>query len=235
MNLFWFFTLGLLPSIAWLAFYYKKDPRPEPKRMVLIFFLYGIIISLPVALLENAITYSLGTNWIYSLIKTFLYYFFVVALIEELFKYWVFRFGIMKNPEFDEPVDALIYIIAVALGFAAVENILIIFPSTVQLLLKDAIIIIAYRSISATILHALASANIGFFFALSLYKIHKHKIYLYLGCFLSVFLHALYNFATNIEELAGLTIIFLVISILFVLVLWEFSYLKKLKSICNLN
>lgn len=234
MNLFWFFTLGLLPSIVWLAFYYKEDPRPEPKRMILVFFLYGIIISLPVALLENAITYNLGSSWTHSLIKIFLYYFFVIALTEELFKYWVFRFGIIKNPEFDEPTDAMVYIISVALGFAAVENILIIFPSTIQLLLKDAIIIIGYRSITATILHALTSANIGFFFALSLYRTHKRKKYLCFGLLVSVFLHALYNFATNIEAIKGIIIIFLVILILFFLVLWEFSRLKNLKSICKI-
>jgi len=233
-NIFWFFVLGLLPSILWLVFYYKKDPRPEPKRMVLIFFLYGIIIALPVALLENALTSILGPLETFPPYKIFLYYFFVVALIEELFKYWVFRFGIMKNPEFDEPTDALVYIIAVALGFAAVENILIIFPTTVQLFLKDAIIIIAYRSVSATILHALASANIGFFFALSLFRTHKRKLYLFLGCVLSVFFHALYNFATVLETKTGILVMFSVIFLLFVIVLWEFAKLNKLKSICKI-
>ncbi len=233
-NIFWFFVLGLLPSILWLVFYYKKDPRPEPKRMVLIFFLYGIIIALPVALLENAITSSLEPLETYSLYKIFLYYFFVVALIEELFKYWVFRFGIIKNPEFDEPTDALVYIIAVALGFAAVENILIVFPATVQLFLKDAIIIIAYRSVSATILHALASANIGFFFALSLFRTHKRKLYLSFGCVLSIFLHTLYNFATALEAKTGILVMLSVVFLLFLIVLWEFAKLNKLKSICKI-
>ena len=34
-------------------------------------------------------------------------------------------FSMKRNPVFDEPEDAMIYMIVVALGFAAVENILV--------------------------------------------------------------------------------------------------------------
>ena len=227
-----FVALGLLPSIIWLLFYLRKDVHPEPKRMVLVFFLFGMIISMPAAFVENSFALAFGEVFHHTLLGIFLYYLLGIALIEELSKYFAFRLGIAKNPEFDEPTDALIYMIIIALGFAAVENILLLFPTTAQVFLEDALIIALFRFVTATILHALASANIGFFFALSLYNTKKRKGLLFSGVCISIFLHALYNFATNIEGKIGATIIVGIIGTLFLVVLWEFAKIRKIKSVC---
>ncbi len=47
-----FIILGLLPSFIWLLFYLRKDHHPEPNSMVIRIFLYGMIITLPVAAIE---------------------------------------------------------------------------------------------------------------------------------------------------------------------------------------
>jgi RsiW-degrading membrane proteinase PrsW (M82 family) len=52
MNLFILIILGLLPSTIWLLWYLRKDKHPEPKQMILKIFFWGIIIAIPVALLE---------------------------------------------------------------------------------------------------------------------------------------------------------------------------------------
>ena len=51
----------------------------------------------------------------------------VIAVIEEVLKFYTGYLFIRKKPDFDEPVDAMIYLIAVGLGFATVENILIVY------------------------------------------------------------------------------------------------------------
>jgi RsiW-degrading membrane proteinase PrsW (M82 family) len=35
------------------------------------------------------------------------------------------RLKALRDPEFDEPIDAMLYMIIVALGFATIENILV--------------------------------------------------------------------------------------------------------------
>ena len=46
----------------------------------------------------------------------------VWAAIEELVKFSAISLVALRSVYFDEPVDALIYMITVALGFAAIEN-----------------------------------------------------------------------------------------------------------------
>ena len=55
-----------------------------------------------------------------------IHFFLWAALVEEVVKFMAIRFMILNDPEFDEPVDAMIYMITASLGFAAIENILFI-------------------------------------------------------------------------------------------------------------
>ena len=48
------------------------------------------------------------------------------ALIEEYVKYFMVKVGGFRNRELDEPCDIMIYMIIAALGFAALENILVL-------------------------------------------------------------------------------------------------------------
>ncbi|MEK7495853.1 MAG: PrsW family glutamic-type intramembrane protease, partial [Patescibacteria group bacterium] len=106
--------LGLLPSFAWLVFFLKEDERPEPKKMIAKVFMAGALMTIFVAVLQ------------FSLQKIFVSFsasFFVFAVIEEVFKFLAVYLVVRKSRFFDEPVDAMIYMITAALGFAMVENI----------------------------------------------------------------------------------------------------------------
>ena len=46
-----------------------------------------------------------------------------LALIEEIIKFVASHFAARRSPAFSEPVDAMIYMIVAALGFATLENI----------------------------------------------------------------------------------------------------------------
>lgn len=236
-NYLLFTCLGLLPSLIWLLFYLRRDVHPEPNEMVLKIFIYGMGITLIVAFIEIALCSYLETFNISLFWKMAIQFLIAIALIEELAKYLVVKVGVLKNPAFDEPIDAMIYMIVAGLGFAAVENILILFPTTPPDVLGQAFITTAGRFLSATLLHALAAANIGYFIALSfLERRKKDKIKLILfGIILSVILHGLYDIGIKVEGviyqilIAGLVLIFLTI-----LVIYEFHSIKKLKSICKL-
>jgi len=89
------------------------------------------------------------------------------------------------------------------------------------------------RFIGATFLHALCSANIGFFLALSLFKTKKRLRLLLSGLIISTILHGLFNIAIKIEGWQGLTIVITILIGLFLLVLYEFKKVKKLSSVCR--
>src|SRR3989338_9876816 len=121
--------LGLTPSLVWLYFFARKDCHPEPKNLLAQTFLMGIIIS-PIAILLQ-FSFAQFTSTITGIspavTQNTSYFFFWAAVVEEVIKFYAVRMLIMRSPEFDEPVDAMIYMITAGLGFAAMENILVMF------------------------------------------------------------------------------------------------------------
>jgi len=113
------YFFGFLPSIIWLLFYLQKDVHPESNKQILKVFFYGIIAGFCAILVEAMFKEVL-------LPKSILYIFIGGAFVEEYLKYLVIKFEILKNSELDEPFDIMLYMIISALGFAALENILIL-------------------------------------------------------------------------------------------------------------
>ena len=206
--MFYFVTipLALTPSLVWLFYYLKKDVHPEPNRFVIRVFLWGMTITVLVAigimiytkidqdLLKNGFNILDHLPYLFSVP---IFIIFLNAFWEEGLKYLIVRFTVLKNPEFDEPVDAMEYMIIVALAFAAVENILIaITHSDIQSL--SAILFV--RFLGATLIHALSSAVLGFFLARAIFwRKNRHRFplrlgFVWLGLIIATGLHGLFNF-----------------------------------------
>jgi len=204
---------GLAPSIIWLIYYLRKDVHPEPKRMVIKIFLLGALIAPIVALIEcfpagysqdaglTCPLRSVFSVFFSESLGTFLYMILIVGGAEEIFKYLIVRFKALRDPAFDEPTDAMIYMIIAALGFAAVENILVLFSLGKPFLITQVSLLTVYRFILPTFLHTLCSGTIGYFLAKALFD-RKQKIRLMiLGFSAAIFLHGLFNFSIiKIEE-----------------------------------
>ncbi len=224
MNYFLFILFGFLPSIIWLLFYLRKDAHPEPKTMVLKVFFFGMLIALPTALIE--VLLFRGFNWLdfSPALITGLNIFIAVAFIEEFMKYAVVNQKVIRNKEFDEPVDAMIYMIIVALGFAAVENLLILFSLTGYFeIFKTS----GIRFIGATFLHALCSATLGYFIALWFFR-KKSLGFVVLGLLIAVMCHGLYNFSlVAIHSGFKFAVPIVVLASLAIFVSWAFIDLKR--------
>jgi len=161
-----YIIFGILPSIIWLLFYLRQDVHPEPKIIILRVFFWGMLATLPVILLETGFRDFLD-GFSSSLLIKIVYWFLGVALVEEFLKYLVVRDKVLRDPEFDEPIDAMIYMMIAALGFAALENILVFLsPEVFFLPLEETLILVIFRFISVTFLHALSSGIVGYFLAL---------------------------------------------------------------------
>jgi len=249
MKYIFYILLGLLPSLIWLSFYLRKDKNPEPNRFILRVFFLGMLIA-PIAIvfellliwLLNPTTNPLDilshmpqNSFVSALLAATL----VPALVEEYLKYAVVKFQVIKKSIFDEPTDAMIYCIIAALGFAAVENLMVLFKIDFPDL-GQALGIIGFRFLGATLLHVLASAIVGYYLARSLFEIKKRKRLILIGLTIAIIFHACYNYLilTTFSETGNGLFFLSVIAILLISVSMVISFcfkkLKKQQSICKI-
>jgi RsiW-degrading membrane proteinase PrsW (M82 family) len=166
-------AFGFLPSLFWLAFYLRKDWHPEPKYLITRTFFMGLVLA-PLAVAGQWLLAKLVYSWNPLIdINTYPLFFLGAAFVEEVVKFLAVKFIVLHNADFDEPLDAMIYMITAALGFAAIENFLVLFQAFPNGA-SGAVQIWLYRFAGATFLHALTSAIVGYFLALSWFY-HKNS------------------------------------------------------------
>ena len=191
------FLVGFAPVFIWLWFWDHEDKHPEPKKLVILAFIGGIVSVLFALLFENyaCIYLAQGINGCNVPVEP-TPIIVVWAIIEELLKFIAAYVFVLRRTENHEPIDSMMYMITVALGFSAMENALFIFwlaPTSVSYGIQ-AIIVGNMRFVGATLLHTMASSMVGFAMALSFYKSKVVKrIYLFIGLVTAVILHIFFN------------------------------------------
>jgi RsiW-degrading membrane proteinase PrsW (M82 family) len=120
---------------------------------------------------------------------------FVWALCEELFKFFAAYLGGLRWAAFDEPLDAVIYLVTAALGFSAMENALFIWTPLMQGDVLRSVVTGDLRFIGASLLHTLSSATIGIMIAISWHRpAATRRLAAFAGVILAVVLHTMFNF-----------------------------------------
>lgn len=206
---------GFLPAIAWLIFFLFEDRlHPEPKKMVVKVFAIGILSAVAVVLiqllLQGLLFDKLGVSDMHPVVLTSL------AFTEEFIKFIAVYLIIRGSRFFDEPIDAMIYMITGALGFAAIENSLFLFQRAPEIVLE----IIVIRSVGATLLHALASGFVGFYWA-------RKK--LVLGLLIATLLHTAFNYLVSQFSGAPIYATSILIFASFFL-FYDFDIIKQIKQ-----
>jgi len=180
------FLGGLLPSFIWLYFLLKEDARhPEPKGLIALAFIVGmagVAAALPAeqyAKASLAGTTTVLTAW---------------ALVEEVLKYVMAAGFILWRRAVDEAPDYVIYMVTVALGFAAAENALFLIDPISSGSFATSFFTGDVRFLGSTLLHVVASAAIGFAFAFSA-RSHpfSRMAAAALGLILAIALHTSFN------------------------------------------
>jgi len=223
--------LGILPIVLWLVFFLWQDIlKPEPLKWLMILFGLGILITPLVWYGEGLYLKLLRVDLNVSLsVFNIILVYGGIAIIEELTKFFSAYFILKKNKHFDEAIDAMIYLIVLALGFGLVENILAASQEIVEGgILLPVLQTMSLRFVGANLLHALSSGIIGFFWALSLLK--KKKSYLYWGLILGIVLHFFFNLV--IIRFGGTAVFLISLGLFLVTVglLWAFDLLKRIKK-----
>ena len=120
-------VMSAVPGLLWLGYFHAQDRHePEPTHYVLGVYLLGCFIAGPMSeFLTDVLlapvplaTPSLDLFAADRLVRAFL----LVALAQELCKYVVVRYTVYLSPEFDEPMDGLVYMTAAGIGFATWDN-----------------------------------------------------------------------------------------------------------------
>lgn len=184
---------GLIPALFWLWFWLREDKeRPEPYLLIALAFIGGMMV-VPIALPMQQFACELYNNGVCQ--PPSLNLVFMWVIIEEVLKYAAALIIILWNRAVDEPIDTIIYMITIALGFAALENALFIFnPLSAGDIINSAHTGF-FRFLGPTLLHVLASGTVGVFLALSFYKkTGKKLMFGMIGLFIAIVLHALFNF-----------------------------------------
>ncbi len=123
---------AIVPAILLCIYIYKMDfIEKEPILMLLILFFLGVIITVPVAYAESELISIFNIDYNNNL-SCFILSFFIVALIEEGFKFLVLYFGTWKNKNFDHIYDGIVYAVFISLGFAMLENLLYVAQPTLS-------------------------------------------------------------------------------------------------------
>ncbi|HAS80649.1 MAG: hypothetical protein UR25_C0002G0019 [Candidatus Nomurabacteria bacterium GW2011_GWE1_32_28] len=178
---------GIIPALFWLWFWLKEDnQKPEPKGLIASLFFIGMISVLFIIPVQKFLQSSID-SYQWQIISW--------ASAEELIKYLSVVIILYKTNRIDEPIDWPIFLITVALGFAALENTMFLIK---PISLNDATVGLLtgqLRFLGSTLLHAVSSGIIGISLGLSFSKVKFiKKVYLFWGLIFAITLHSSFNF-----------------------------------------
>ena len=212
--LFFIIVAAILPGIIWMVFFLSERVHPEPKKMVAYTFFVGMLVSVPVIVLQIIgrdfayYIYSYGGAITTIGIAMSLMLLFYPAFVEEFFKFVATAITVGGTKFIKIPVDAMIFMIVAGLGMATFENVVIatrIVSDFGQTGAMEAVDIIILRFVGATLLHALASAIIGYYWAKS--KLTGKRGPLWRGLLIASLIHSLFNYLIIKSEPADYLII----------------------------
>lgn len=210
---------GILPALLWLWFWLREDNlHPEPRSLVAASFIGGMIVVIVAAVLEK---------YVHDVVIDETFRYITWAAIEEICKFIAVAIIAFPSKNMDEPIDAMIYCITVALGFAALENTLFILSPLHSGDIAKGIVTGNMRFIGATLVHTVCSAMIGFMIGISFYKNTFIKtISLITGVILAIVLHAGFNLSIINETVTNTIKVFSLVWVAVVILIVLFEEIK---------
>ncbi|MEI8174794.1 MAG: PrsW family glutamic-type intramembrane protease [bacterium] len=181
------FLGGIIPSLLWLWFWIKEEgKKSEPKKILAVVFIMGMIAVFFVLPIQKFIQLNVNSNELQIILW---------AVTEEVMKCLAVIILLYRTKYINNAIDWPIYLITVALGFAALENTLFLIKpllvdaTTVNLLTSH------FRFLGSTLLHSVSSGILGVSLGISMHmEGFKKKSYITAGLILAIALHSVFNF-----------------------------------------
>jgi len=214
---------GILPALVWLWFWRKEDRHPEPRRLILLAFVMGMLsVPFVIPFQKYSVLIFSGTTLIIAW-----------AAIEEILKYLFAHFSVLRRKEVNEPIDPIIYVITVALGFAALENALFLIDPLTKGGVVQGILTGNFRFFGAMLLHVLSSATIGVFISLSLCKSAAvRRALIACGIILAIALHSMFNFFIIKSNGTNMLLVFGFVWAGIIILLLILEKIKRITNVC---
>jgi len=177
--------ISLAPILIIALYIYNRDKyEKEPLSFLLRALLAGIIIVIPVVLIERLLT--IPSESMEGITNAGYTAFIVAGLTEEGMKYLAFYVFFWNNRNFNERFDGIVYAVYIALGFAGIENILYVFSGGYSVGLV--------RALTAVPAHALFGIVMGYYFGMAKFCPDRRSFYLIMAFLLPFAFHGSYNF-----------------------------------------
>jgi RsiW-degrading membrane proteinase PrsW (M82 family) len=213
-------ALATLPGIFWFWWYIRQDQgHPEPRRYLWRVFLLGMLVTIPALLIEFTIDLFFPFSREGFTQMAIFGALFVVAPVEEIAKFLIVWTGVYRTRFFDERLDGVVYMVVAALGFATIENILVV--------LREGASILPLRFVTATLLHALASGTLGYFLGLAKFNRRRSTLLIVLGLVISIAIHGLYDLVAISTTDMKLVLLIIFMALLYLLLEFFVRRAKK--------
>jgi RsiW-degrading membrane proteinase PrsW (M82 family) len=214
-----------VPILFWGWYHYYKDRHlPEPVGHLVLTFVLGVVAAgvskgLYVALGWVSLRYDALQLADTSTIGLLAYSLLAIGPIEELAKLLPFLLVVLRFPEFDEPIDGIIYASFIALGYAAVENLLYLeYLTTMEA---------AARGFAAPVVHMLFASVWGFTIGCAHLQGESVALGTLKGFIIAAALHGIYDFIVLQNSINALPI---AAALVLAIWIWRLRLLKALRS-----
>ncbi|WP_135827804.1 PrsW family intramembrane metalloprotease [Halorussus halobius] len=192
--------LSIVPAFGLAAYIWYADvTTSEPLSLLAMTFLLGVLLASFAAVINT--TFQLVFSLI-PLVGTVLFYFFVVAPVEETVKWLAVRLYAFRSDQFDAVVDGAVYGAVAGLGFATIENALYITQGFAGATAAGTDAIVgASQTAAARLLagpgHVIYSAFAGYYLGLAKFNRDDAGPIVIKGLLIAAFIHATYNSAVT--------------------------------------
>jgi len=205
---------GIIPALVWLWFWRKIDQKnPEPNGLITLSFAAGMAVVFFVLPIQKLIVEAMPfiMNGVNLLAAQFIFIPPSEGTVQAILWSFTEEFGIFAtvflvayhSRHFDEPMEAIIYLITAVLGFAAMENALYLLKDLSQGRVATMLLDSNLRFVGATVLHIISAAILGIAFAFAFYSRFWVKFIAgVIGITIATLLHAYFNL--SIMEAQGM-------------------------------
>lgn len=205
--------LSIVPAFGLAAYIWYADvTTSEPMPLLAMTFLLGVLLASVAAAVNT--TFQLVFSLI-PLVGTVLFFFLVVAPVEETVKWLAIRLYAFRSDHFDAVIDGAVYGAVAGLGFATIENALYITQGFAGATAAGTDAIVgASQTAAARLLagpgHVIYSAFAGYYLGLAKFNRENAGPIVIKGLLIASFIHATYNSAvtylTPALELLGVAV-----------------------------
>lgn len=208
-------VLAVLPISFFVGWIYLKDKyEKEPPFKLMEYFMLGILVSILAIFLES---YFSKLNIFSGIVGDIYVAFFVAAFTEEGLKSIILIPVLLRDKNFNEKLDGIIYSIFLSLGFATIENIIYLMRERLDLSFQLGVT----RGLISIPSHIMFAITMGYY--ISKYKFWKKEDngrnkYLIYAVIIPILLHGVFDFILMIGYRWAI-----IVFIVYIIFLWKIN------------